>query len=249
MIEIKNISLSLSGREILTDFSLYVKTGTVHIILGPSGAGKSTVLKAILGLISVDKGSVKIDGAEIAHLNESQLLEIRRKIGVVFQGNALFDSLTVAENTAYFLSHFSNLSKDEVEKKIEEILSFVNLKGTNNLYPDELSGGMKKRLAVARALATDPKIVLFDEPTTGLDPINSKAVLELIHSLKRIGTTCVIVTHILNDAILIGDVLTVINKGKTVVTGTLEEILSSGNKFLQDFFYELNNERVLLTND
>ncbi|MFZ2322455.1 MAG: ATP-binding cassette domain-containing protein [Ignavibacteriaceae bacterium] len=238
----KNISLQLTGTTILDNVSLKIEKGTTHVILGPSGAGKSTILKAILGLLQIDDGSVIIEGKDISSLTEKEILEVRRKMGVVFQGNALFDSLTVAENTSYFLSDFTNDSKEQIDKKVKEILSFVNLEGTENLYPDQLSGGMKKRLAIARALATDPKIILFDEPTTGLDPINSKAVLDLIQRLKSIGTTSVIVTHILNDAIMIGDVLTVINDGKIVTSGSIKEILQSNNQFVKDFFYEVYND-------
>lgn len=242
MIEMKNISLQLTGTTILDNVSLKIEKGTTHVILGPSGAGKSTILKVILGLLQIDDGSVIIEGKDITSLTEKEILEVRRKMGVVFQGNALFDSLTVAENTSYFLSDFTNDSKEQIDKKVKEILSFVNLEGTENLYPDQLSGGMKKRLAIARALATDPKIILFDEPTTGLDPINSKAVLDLIQRLKSIGTTSVIVTHILNDAIMIGDILTVINDGKIVTSGSIKEILQSNNQFVKDFFYEVYND-------
>jgi phospholipid/cholesterol/gamma-HCH transport system ATP-binding protein len=239
MIEMKNISLRLTEKTILDNVSLFVESGTTHIILGPSGAGKSTILKVILGLIPVDNGKVMIDGNEITLLTEKEVLEVRRKMGVVFQGNALFDSLTVAENTSYFLMDFTSISKEQIDKKVKEVLSFVNLERTEDLYPDQLSGGMKKRLAIARALATDPKIILFDEPTTGLDPINAKLVLDLIQRLKSIGTTSVIVTHILNDAIMIGDVLTVINDGKIVASGSVKEILQSQNSFVKDFFYEV----------
>lgn len=235
----KNISLRLTEKTILDNVSLFVESGTTHIILGPSGAGKSTILKVILGLIPVDNGKVMIDGNEITLLTEKEVLEVRRKMGVVFQGNALFDSLTVAENTSYFLMDFTSISKEQIDKKVKEVLSFVNLERTEDLYPDQLSGGMKKRLAIARALATDPKIILFDEPTTGLDPINAKLVLDLIQRLKSIGTTSVIVTHILNDAIMIGDVLTVINDGKIVASGSVKEILQSQNSFVKDFFYEV----------
>lgn len=239
MIDIKNISLSLRGTTILEDVSLFIESGSTHIILGPSGAGKSTILKAILGLVEIDNGSVMIDGEEISSSPENRILQIRRKIGVVFQGNALFDSLTVAENTGYFLANFTDLPQEGIDDKIREVLSFVNLDGCESLYPDQLSGGMKKRLAVARALATEPKIILFDEPTTGLDPINSKAILNLIKKLKTRGTTSVVVTHILNDAIMIGDVLTMINNGRIVASGSINEILQSENKFVKDFFYEV----------
>ncbi|MCZ7610180.1 MAG: ATP-binding cassette domain-containing protein [Ignavibacterium sp.] len=239
MIKLQNISLRFDERLILEDVSLNVEKNSVHVILGPSGAGKSTILKVILGLLQIDQGKVIIDGKDITTLNEQQILAIRRKIGFVFQGNALFDSLTTAENTAYFLSYFTDKSEEQIKRKVKEILSFVNLNGSENMYPDELSGGMKKRLAIARALATDPKIILFDEPTTGLDPINSKAILDLIKKLKRAGTTSVIVTHILNDAIMIGDVLSVISEGKVVLSGSVKEILQSNNQFIKDFFYEI----------
>ncbi|HMN16763.1 MAG TPA: ATP-binding cassette domain-containing protein [Ignavibacteriaceae bacterium] len=239
MIKLQNISLRFDERLILEDVSLNVEKNSVHVILGPSGAGKSTILKVILGLLQTDQGKVIIDGKDITTLNEQQILAIRRKIGFVFQGNALFDSLTTAENTAYFLSYFTDKSEEQIKRKVKEILSFVNLNGSENMYPDELSGGMKKRLAIARALATDPKIILFDEPTTGLDPINSKAILDLIKKLKRAGTTSVIVTHILNDAIMIGDVLSVISEGKVVLSGSVKEILQSNNQFIKDFFYEI----------
>ncbi len=229
MIKLQNISLRFDERLILEDVSLNVEKNSVHVILGPSGAGKSTILKVILGLTQTDQGKVIIDGKDITTLSEQQILAIRRKIGFVFQGNALFDSLTTAENTAYFLSYFTDKSEEQIKRKVKEILSFVNLNGSENMYPDELSGGMKKRLAIARALATDPKIILFDEPTTGLDPINSKAILDLIKKLKRAGTTSVIVTHILNDAIMIGDVLSVISEGKVVLSGSVKEILQSNN--------------------
>ncbi|MCZ2267931.1 MAG: ATP-binding cassette domain-containing protein [Ignavibacteriales bacterium] len=239
MIKLQNISLRFDERLILEDVSLNVEKNSVHVILGPSGAGKSTILKVILGLLQTDQGKVIIDGKDITTLSEQQILAIRRKIGFVFQGNALFDSLTTAENTAYFLSYFTDKSEEQIKRKVKEILSFVNLNGSENMYPDELSGGMKKRLAIARALATDPKIILFDEPTTGLDPINSKAILDLIKKLKRAGTTSVIVTHILNDAIMIGDVLSVISEGKVVLSGSVKEILQSNNQFIKDFFYEI----------
>ena len=244
MIELKEITLELSGKTILKDVSLHILRGTTNIILGPSGAGKSTILKAILGLHKVKKGNVYIDSEDIFNLSEKELLNIRRKIGMVFQGNALFDSLSVAENVTYFLSE-REYTDEQLEQKTTEVLSFVNLDGTEHLYPDQLSGGMKKRLAIARALVTDPKIILFDEPTTGLDPINSKAVLNLINKLKVRGTTSVIVTHILNDAISIGDQLTIINDGKIIASGTVNEILQSGNKFVQEFFYDIYQNQSL----
>ncbi|MEJ5350864.1 MAG: ATP-binding cassette domain-containing protein [Melioribacteraceae bacterium] len=239
MIDLKNVSVQLGGRDILKNVSLHIENGTTSVILGPSGAGKSTILKTIIGLVKVTNGTVIIDGQDIFSLDDNELLKIRRKIGFVFQGNALFDSLNVADNVSYFLSYNTNISQKEISDKVREILAFVNLEGTENLYPDQLSGGMKKRLAIARALAIDPKIILFDEPTTGLDPINSRSILDLIKRLKSVGTTSVIVTHILDDAIAVGDILTVINNGEIVSSGNVKDLLRSENQFIKDFFYEI----------
>ena len=249
MIDLKNVSVQLGGRDILKNVSLHFEKGTTSVILGPSGAGKSTILKTIIGLIKVTNGTVLIDGQDISSLDDNELLKIRRKIGFVFQGNALFDSLNVADNVSYFLAYNSKISEKEISDKVREILAFVNLEGTENLYPDQLSGGMKKRLAVARALAIDPKIILFDEPTTGLDPINSKSILELIKRLKSIGTTSVIVTHILDDAIAVGDILTVINNGEIISSGNVKELLKSENQFIKDFFYEILSDIKFIHNN
>lgn len=246
MIELKNIFLSMNGKSILEDVSLNIERGETHVILGPSGAGKSTILKVILGLVPIDIGKVVIDGREISSLPEKEAIEARRQMGVVFQGNALFDSLTVAENTAYFLSDSAVFSKQEIDEMVRKVLSFVNLDGTEDMYPDQLSGGMKKRLAVARALVSRPKIILYDEPTTGLDPINSKTVLSLVQRLRGTGTTSVVVTHIINDAIMLGDKLTIIENGRIIESGTVKKILQSENKFVKDFFYEVFQDSSLL---
>lgn len=245
MIRLNNISLDYDERHILDNVSLSVGKGTTSVILGPSGAGKSTILKVILGLTDVKSGEVFVNGKNIYQINEKELLKVRRKIGIVFQGNALFDSLNVRENISYFLAYENKLSKKEITERTDEMLSFVNLEGTQELYPDQLSGGMKKRIAIARALAADPEIILFDEPTTGLDPINSKTILELINKLKALGKTSVVVTHILNDAVFIGDNLTVINEGEIVASGGVSEVLKSDNTFIQKFFYEIYQNNTL----
>ena len=151
MIELSHVNLDFAGKVILSDISLSIKKGEIAIILGPSGAGKSSILKIILGLWQPDSGRVLIDGENIAKLSENEILPVRRRMGIVFQANALFDSLNVEDNVAYFLREHSRLSPKEVRSKISEILSFVNLKGTEKIYPDQLSGGMKKRVAIARA--------------------------------------------------------------------------------------------------
>ncbi|WP_290660166.1 ATP-binding cassette domain-containing protein [Ignavibacterium sp.] len=236
MIELKNISITLSENIILDNVSLSIEKGMNTIVLGPSGAGKSSILKIILGLWVPDSGEVLFEGRNVCKMTNDEILQLRKKVGMVFQGNALFDSLTVAENILYFLPDKKKLSENELQLKIEELLSFVNLSGTENLYPEELSGGMKKRVAIARALAFNPQVVLFDEPTTGLDPINTESVLELIEKLKQNGTTSVVVTHILDDAIEVGDNFIVINEGKIAEAGSLDKILKSQNPFVQEFF-------------
>jgi phospholipid/cholesterol/gamma-HCH transport system ATP-binding protein len=246
MIEISNVSLELGDKVILKDISLSINKGEIAIILGPSGAGKSSILKIILGLWQPDSGKVYVDGTNITGMSEAEILPIRSKMGIVFQANALFDSLNVEDNVSYFLKEHSKLSSDKIKEKVAEILSFVNLKGTEKICIDQLSGGMKKRVAIARALSFDPEIILYDEPTTGLDPINSKSILDLIKRVSNRGATSIVVTHILNDAISIGDTLSVINEGEVVQTGTVKDMLNSENQFVKDFFYEVYQDAALL---
>lgn len=248
IIQLKNVFISQNGREILKDINLNIKKGQVAAILGPSGAGKSSILKVMLGLWRPQSGSVFINGFDITRLSENDILPIRRKMGIVFQNNALFDSLTVEENVGFFLNENSIIGKEEINKRVQYALKFVNLEGTNKLFPDELSGGMKKRVAIARALVTEPEIILYDEPTTGLDPINAKAIIELIQRLREHGSTSIIVTHILHDAVSIADLLTLLNNGRIIETGSVNELLYSKNQFVQDFFYEVFQDAELLQN-
>jgi len=248
MIRLKNVSLAFGDKVILDNASLSIKEGEIAIILGPSGAGKSSILKIMLGLWTPDSGQVFINNNDISKLSEQEMLPLRRKMGIVFQSNALFDSLTVEENVAYFLREHGGMKKSMIDEKVLEILSFVNLNGTEKICIDQLSGGMKKRVAIARALSFDPEIIFYDEPTTGLDPINSKSILDLIKRVSTRGATSVVVTHILNDAISIGDTLSVINLGAVVETGTVQDMLQSENKFVKDFFYEVYQDAALLKN-
>jgi phospholipid/cholesterol/gamma-HCH transport system ATP-binding protein len=248
VIQLQHISLALTGRQILQDISLDIYDDTISVILGPSGVGKSTILKIILGLLKVDSGKVIIDGRDLTYADTDDALDLRRKIAMVFQGNALFDSLTVEQNTAYFLKESEAYSPEEISRRVNDALAFVNLSGTEDLYPEQLSGGMKKRLAIARAVVVEPRIILFDEPTTGLDPINAKVVLGLIKNLKSKGTTSVIVTHIINDAIAVGDVLTVLNEGSVVSSGSSGEVLRSNNPFIKEFLYEIYDDSLFINN-
>ena len=248
MIRLENVSLSFGDKVILDNTSLSIKKGEIAIILGPSGAGKSSILKIMVGLWQPDSGRVFIGNKDISKLSELEMLPLRRKMGIVFQGNALFDSLTVEENVSYFLKEHGGLKSSLIKEKVSEILSFINLKGTEKICIDQLSGGMKKRVAIARALSFDPEIIFYDEPTTGLDPINSKSILDLIKRVSERGATSIAVTHILNDAVSIGDTLSVINEGTVVETGTVHDMLRSENKFVKDFFYEVYQDAALLKN-
>jgi len=248
MILLEHVSVEVEGRKILDDVSFQVKDGETKVILGPSGAGKSSLLKIILGLWKPDSGSVFVDGEEITHLSEREKMPIRRRMSMVFQGNALFDSLTVAENVAYFLEEHSEMHPREVRERVEDCLLFVNLPETQRLLPEELSGGMKKRVAIARAISFNPEIILYDEPTTGLDPINAKTITELIIRLKgKRRVTSVVVTHILRDAFAVGDSLTLMSEGRVVFDGSAGDLLASSDPFVQSFLSEIREEANLLS--
>jgi phospholipid/cholesterol/gamma-HCH transport system ATP-binding protein len=224
-----------------------VPTGETKVVLGPSGAGKSSLLKIILGLWKPDSGAVFVDDTEITHLTERDQMPVRRRMSMVFQGNALFDSLTVAENVGFFLQEHSDFNPAEIDERVNECLDFVNLPETNVLLPEEISGGMKKRVAIARAIAFHPEAILYDEPTTGLDPLNAKKVTELILRLKKErGVTTVVVTHILRDAFAVGDTLALMDEGRIVFDGRPEELLASPNPFVQEFVSEIREEAELV---
>lgn len=248
MIRLEHVTVEFEGHRILDDVSFAVNDGETKVILGPSGAGKSSILKVILGLWRPLAGAVFVDGTDISHLSERDQLPIRRRMSMVFQGNALFDSLTVAENVGFFLQEHSTLRPAAVADRVRNCLEFVNLPEAGKLLPEEISGGMKKRVAIARAIAFNPEVILYDEPTTGLDPINAKTITELIMKLKRERhATSVVVTHILHDAFAVGDSLAVVNDGKLVFDGSVEELLSCGNPFVKDFLSEIREEANLLS--
>ncbi len=248
MIRLEHVTVEFEGRRILDDVSFRVREGETKVILGPSGAGKSSILKVILGLWRPKAGSVVVGATDLTQLSERDQLPLRRRMSMVFQGNALFDSLTVAENVGFFLREHSDLSDAQIADRVAECLEFVNLPDAAGLLPEELSGGMKKRVAIARAIAFHPEIILYDEPTTGLDPLNAKTITELIMRLKRERrATSVIVTHILHDAFAVGDSLAVVHDGAMVFDGTGEELLAFPHPFVQDFLAEIREEASLLT--
>ncbi len=247
MIRLEHVTAIVDGRKILDDVSFLVNDGETKVMLGPSGAGKSSLLKIILGLWRPDEGKVFIDNLDITELSEREQLPIRRRMSMVFQGNALFDSLTVAENVGYFLNEHHKMTEGEVAGRVEDCLEFVNLRNTQSLLPEEISGGMKKRVAIARAIAFHPEVILYDEPTTGLDPLNAKTITELILKLKHERkVTSVVVTHILRDAFAVGDSLALINEGKIVFDGPGDALISSKDEFVQSFLSEIREEASLL---
>ncbi|MBI1803648.1 MAG: ATP-binding cassette domain-containing protein [Ignavibacteriae bacterium] len=247
MIRLENITVEFEERKILDDVSFRVNDGETKVMLGPSGAGKSSLLKVVLGLWKPDVGKVFVDDIEITRLSEREQMPVRRRMSMIFQGNALFDSLTVAENVGFFLEEHSPMTPEQIDKRVQECLEFVNLPDAGSLLPEEISGGMKKRVAIARAIAFHPEIILYDEPTTGLDPINAKTVTELMLKLKNERrVTSIVVTHILRDAFAVGDSLAVVSDGRIVFDGNAHDILASKDTFVQEFLSEIREEASLL---
>ncbi|MBN1596340.1 ATP-binding cassette domain-containing protein [candidate division FCPU426 bacterium] len=237
MVELKNIDYAIGGNQILQDVSLTVGGKETLAILGASGSGKSTILKVILGLAKPDRGEVMIQGQDISLVTYSELVDIRKKIGIVFQDGALFDSITVGENVGYYFMEHKNLSHEEVEPLVLEMLDTVGLKHTLDMMPDELSGGMRRRVAIARALIYKPSLILYDEPTTGLDPVAKDSILELIDKLKEEhNVASVIVTHDLDDAYQAADRFVVIRNGQVVWGGTRRQFAAQRDKMIAKYF-------------
>ena len=200
MIELKNVNFSAGDFHILKDVSLKVETGSAGIVIGTSGAGKSTILKLITGLIKPDSGEIYVDGVEISKFTEEELMPVRQKLGMVFQEGALFDSLTVRENVGYVLDERSGWPEEKIEQRIVEMLTLVELEEMIEKMPSELSGGQKRRVAIARAMAPNPKILLYDEPTAGLDPVTSNTIVKQIMKLRDFHqVTSILVSHKLED--------------------------------------------------
>ncbi|NOR16196.1 ATP-binding cassette domain-containing protein [candidate division WOR-3 bacterium] len=215
MIEVKNVSKKFDSLIVLDNVSFNVGDARLIVILGPSGTGKTVLLKAILGLVSVDSGEVLFDGKSIQAIDESEIYEIRKNIGFVFQGTALFDSMNVLDNIALPIVEHTSASTSEVKDKVTQILEIIGMSGKEKLYPRSLSGGMKRLVAVGRALALDPKYLFYDEPTTGLDPIMRDRVVKLIIDLKKNhAKSGIVVTHDLDTAKAVGDEIYMLKRGK-----------------------------------
>ena len=236
MIEVRDLKKSFGTQMILDGINLRVETGESVVIVGRSGGGKSVLLKHLVGLLKPDSGHVLIDGEDIVPMNERQLLPVRRKFGMLFQGAALFDSMTVAENVGFAFRRNRELSAKEIAQKVAEALEVVDLPGTENKKPSELSGGMKKRVGLARAIVYQPQIVLYDEPTTGLDPIVSDSIDQLIIRVRdRLKVTTVVVTHEMRSARRVGQRILMLHDKKIHFSGTPDEIFNSTDPVVRHF--------------
>ncbi|HEY6009749.1 MAG TPA: ATP-binding cassette domain-containing protein [Geobacteraceae bacterium] len=234
-IRVEHLTYEVERRTILKDISLFVERGVNRTILGASGVGKTTILKLMLGLLHPTAGEVRINGVAISGLSEAELIRIRRCIAIVFQGGALFDSMTVGENVGYRLIQDGELTAAEIERIVLEKLSFVGLGDTIDYYPAQLSGGMKKRVAIARALASEPDYIFFDEPTTGLDPVGVYNIRHLMRRLQEEGKTTLMVTHDLETAFAVSEQFSFIHKARLVFEGTQEEMLRSQVPAIREF--------------
>jgi phospholipid/cholesterol/gamma-HCH transport system ATP-binding protein len=248
MIEIINASKSFNTHKVLNDLSFKIDTATTTVIIGRSGCGKSVLLKHIIGLIRPDSGKIIIDGKNVMELNEEKLNELRMKISMVFQGGALFDSLTVAENVGFGLIEHTHVDRKELLERAEEALCMVGLCGVGNLMPSELSGGMKKRVALARAICMKPEIILYDEPTTGLDPITADSINELIKSLHdKLKVTSVVVTHDMKSAYKIADKIAMMYQGQIIAEGNPQEIQNTAHPVVNQFINGLSKGPITET--
>jgi phospholipid/cholesterol/gamma-HCH transport system ATP-binding protein len=241
MIEFDRVSFSYGTRRILKDVSFSINADERVVILGESGGGKTTVLKLILGLIRPDAGGIIIDEMEINDKTEDELRPIRMKFSVVFQEGALFDSLSVKENVAFYLREYTRMSEEEINQKVKELLRMVGLEHAMEMIPEELSGGMHRRVAIARSLAAfESKMFLYDEPTAGLDPANSDIICGLIHDLSKNGKGFVIITQKVTDAIKVADRFMVLKEGMIIFDGQKEQFIRTTLPELRIFLSELN---------
>ncbi len=236
MIKVEGLTKSFHGQPVLRGVDLEVPTGSITVVIGRSGGGKSVFLKHLLGLLRPDSGRVVVDGAEISALHGRALDEVRSRYGVVFQGNALFDSLTCGDNVAFALREKARLPRPEIDKKVQAALAQVGLEGVGAKYPAEVSGGMRKRVAIARALVTEPQIVFFDEPTTGLDPVLVNTIHHLVLELHRVlRFTAIMVSHEIPEIFEIADRVAMLHEGRIVEAGSPAEIQACDNRIVRQF--------------
>ena len=238
MIEVKNICKSFDGRMILDHVDVTFEEGKTNLVIGSSGSGKTVLIKCLVALYQIDEGSILYDGRDFSKLDEDQRRDIRKEIGMVFQGGALFDSQTVEENVAFPLQMFGKMSAEERRDRVNFCLNRVNLPNANNLFPSQLSGGMKKRVAIARAISLNPRYLFCDEPNSGLDPKTSIVIDNLIHEITaEYNITTVINTHDMNSVLEIGEKIIYLNKGQKWWEGDKQAILETDNQEINDFVY------------
>lgn len=236
MIEARDLKKSFGAHRVLDGVSFSIEKGESAVIIGASGGGKSILLKHLIGLLQPDEGDVLIEGESIARKNERQLIEVRRKFGMLFQSAALFDSMTVEENVGFVLRRERKLKESEIKERVAEVLDMVNLGGTQEKKPAELSGGMRKRVGLARAIVYRPEIVLYDEPTTGLDPIVADSIDQLmLRVVERLKVTSIVVTHDMRSARCVGQRILMLHEGKIYASGTPDEIFQSKDPIVHRF--------------
>jgi len=236
IIELRDVKKSFGDHEVLKGVNLAVRPGTVSVIIGGSGGGKSVLMKHIIGLLKPDSGQVLVQGKDTVPLTERRMTEVRKKFGLLFQEGALFDSMTVEENVAFPLKEHTRLSAAEVARVVDAKLAAVGLSGHGEKMPSELSGGMRKRVGLARAVALDPEIVLFDEPTSGLDPVMGANINDLIlRTREEFGATCVVISHDIKATFAIADEIFMLYDGAIIASGTPDEIRASDDPVVQQF--------------
>lgn len=236
MIQIVDLHKSFGENHVLRGVNLDIESGETIVIIGRSGCGKSVLVKHINGLLKPDQGKIIVDGEDITRYRVEKLFRLRRKFGMLFQGSALLDSMTVEENVGLGLRHHTSLDEETIGERVRSRLALVGLSGMESLYPAELSGGMKKRVGLARAIAMDPQYVIFDEPTTGLDPIMADVINELILRLhKELGITFIAVTHDMASATKIADRIAMLHEGRIIFDGSPEQVHRSPNPVVQQF--------------
>jgi phospholipid/cholesterol/gamma-HCH transport system ATP-binding protein len=236
MIKIRDLSKSFGKNRVLEDINLDIKEGETTVVIGQSGVGKSVLIKHIIGLLKPDKGAIYVDGDDITKYDSKKMKEYLKRFGILFQNAALFDSMSVGENVAFPLREHTNLSNEEIKVKVAEKLHLVGLAGIEDMYPSELSGGMRKRLGLARAIALDPEIMIFDEPTTGLDPVISDAIDNLIiETQKKLNLTNVVISHDIPGTFKIAHKIAMLYDCRLIETGAPEEFKNSPNPIVQQF--------------
>jgi phospholipid/cholesterol/gamma-HCH transport system ATP-binding protein len=238
MIRVVDLHKSFGGNKVLRGVKLRLRHGETLAIIGQSGCGKSVLLKHIIGLLKPDKGKVYVDGEDITILNDEELHRITRRFGLLFQGTALFDSMTVGQNVSFGLERYTDYSKEKIQELVKENLAKVGLRGIEHLMPFELSGGMRKRVGLARAIAYNPDIILYDEPSTGIDPIRADAINDLIIRMrKEMKASELIITHDMVSAYKVADKIGMLYEGKIIEMGSPEEIKNSKNPVVQQFIH------------